>query len=84
MKILGINCDRFHTMTQIKESGYKGCKRVLIVKAVMGPKWGFSMEDGILTYKALVAPDLGYGAPIILPVRSSLKHPVVPLHAFEP
>jgi hypothetical protein len=29
MKILGINCNRFHTMTpQIKESGSKSCKRV--------------------------------------------------------
>jgi hypothetical protein len=34
------------------------------------------MEDGILTYKALIMPAFGHGAPVWHPIRSSLKHPV--------
>jgi hypothetical protein len=63
MKVLGTDCDSLHTyLPHLKGSGSKGCKRISIVKAAMGPDWGFSLEDGLLTYKALIAPVLGYGA----------------------
>jgi hypothetical protein len=84
MKILGLTSDRGHTYTpHLSESGSKGCKRVPIVRAVMGPDWGFTLEDGILTYKALIRPVLGHGAPAFLPVRSQLKHPVIPLQSVQ-
>jgi hypothetical protein len=49
----------------------------------MGADWGFSKEDGLLTYRALISPVLGYAAPVWLPARSLLKHPVAPLYAVQ-
>jgi hypothetical protein len=82
MKVLGVIYDIHHTFTpHIKSQSAKVRSRLCIVKAVMGPNWGFSKEDGLLTYKALISPVLGYAAPVWLPARSLLKHPVAPLQA---
>jgi hypothetical protein len=64
MKSLGILFDSAHTMTpNRKASSTKGRGRVPIIKAVMGADWGFSLEDGLLTYKqalAILAPSPRY------------------------
>jgi hypothetical protein len=84
LKSLGLWFDKDHTFSpNLTYSSSKGRDRVPIVKAVMGPTWGFRMEDGILTFKALISPVLGYGAPIFLPPRSQLKHPVAPLQNIK-
>jgi hypothetical protein len=84
MKSLGILFDSPHTMTpNLKTSASKGRARVPIIKAVMGADWGFTLEDGILTYKALIAPVIGFGAPIFLPPRSLLKSAVAPLQLVQ-
>jgi hypothetical protein len=60
MKVLGVNFDIHHTFTphiKSQSQGAKARKRLHIVKAVMGTHWGFTKEDGLLTYKAN-CPDL--------------------------
>jgi hypothetical protein len=77
IKILGLTFYWLHTFTpHVNEAKSKGCSRIPIIKAVMGPNWSFTMEDGILTYKALIMPVFGHGAAAWHPTRSSLKHPV--------
>jgi hypothetical protein len=84
MKVLGVVYDIHHTFTpHMKSQGAKARSRLRIVKAAMGSNWGFSKEDGLLTYKALIAPALGYAAPVWLPARSLLKHPVAPLQSVQ-
>jgi hypothetical protein len=84
MKILGVVYDIHHTFTpHVKSQATKAQKRLRIVKAVIGANRRFSKEDGLLTYKALIAPVLGYAAPVWLPARSLLKHPVAPLQSVQ-
>jgi hypothetical protein len=84
MKVLGVIFDIHHTFTpHIKSQGARARKLLCIIKAVMGTKWGFTKEDGLLTYKALIAPILSYAAPVWLPARSQLKHPVNPLQSVQ-
>jgi hypothetical protein len=85
IKSLGINFDRDHAFTShLKFSSSKGRDRVSIVKAVIGPSsLCFSKENGLLRYKALVSPVLGYGAPIFLPPRLLLKQPLEPLQKVQ-
>jgi hypothetical protein len=54
-----------------------------IIKAVMGPIWGFCLKDGTLTYKALILPVLSFGAPIWYPLHTNLKHPVDSLQLVQ-
>jgi hypothetical protein len=49
----------------------------------MGSEWGFCLEDGVLTYKALIQSVLGFRAPVWYPLRTSLKHPVAPLQVVQ-
>jgi hypothetical protein len=84
MKILGVIYDIHHTFTpHMKTQSAKARSSLRIVKAVMGADWGFNKEDGLLTYRALISPVLGYAAPVWLPARSLLKHIVAPLQAVQ-
>jgi hypothetical protein len=84
MKVLGVIFDIHHTFTpHVKSQSAKACKKLNIIKAVMGSNWGFTKEYGILTYKALIAPLLSYAAPVWLPARSLLKHPIDPLQSVQ-
>jgi hypothetical protein len=84
MKSLGILFDSTHTMTSnLKASSSKGRGRVPIIKAVMGADWGFTLEDALLTYKSLIAPVIGFGTPIFLPLRADLKSVVAPLQLVQ-
>jgi hypothetical protein len=84
MIYLGHNLNTMHTfMPHLDYSATKGRKPVRILKAVMGANFGLSKEDGLLTFKTLVVPVLGFGAPIFLPLSTTLKHPVAPLQAVQ-
>jgi hypothetical protein len=84
IKILGLTYDSLHTLTpHVDIAKSKGLSRVPIIKAVMGSDWGFCLEDGVLTYKALIQPVLGFGAPVWYPLQTSLKHPVAPLQVVQ-
>jgi hypothetical protein len=84
MKILGVIYDIHHTFTpHVKSQSAKARSRLCIAKAVMGANWSSSKEDGLLTYRTLISPVLGYAAPVWLPARSLLKHPVAPLQAVQ-
>jgi hypothetical protein len=84
MKILGNFFDWLRTGTpHINNARAKGFGRTPIIKAVMGPSWGFTMEDGLLTYKALFLPVLGNVAPVWYPLCLTLKHPVDPIQKVQ-
>ena len=84
IKILGLNLDTMHTGTPHLNVGKtKGCAKVKILKAAQGSDFGLSKEDGLLTYKALVSPVLGFGGPLWFPLRSPLKNPVAQLQTVQ-
>jgi hypothetical protein len=84
MKILGVTLNIMHNFSpQEKEAATKARKRVPIVKAVMSSGFGFSKEDGLLTFKSLIAPVISYAAPIWLPPRFSLKSSVSSLQVIQ-
>jgi hypothetical protein len=61
MIYLGHNLNTMHTFTpHLDYSATKGRKPVRILKAVMGADFGLSKEDGLLTFKTLVVPVLGF------------------------
>ena len=84
VKILGLDLETMHTgATQEASAKSKGSGRLRIIKAVMGADWGLTKEDGLLTYKALISPVFSNVAPVWVPLRSSLKHPVASLQKLQ-
>lgn len=84
MKILGVNLDTGHNFNK-QESALadKGSSRLPIVKAVSGPKGGFSKEDRLLTFKAFIPPVFSFGGPVWFPIRSKLKGAVKRLQTIQ-
>lgn len=84
MKILGINLDKgLNLRKQETALADKGSSRLPIVKAVSGPKGGFSMEDRLLTFKAFIPPVFSFGGPVWFPIRSKLKGAVKSLQVLQ-
>jgi hypothetical protein len=84
IKILELDLETMHTgATQEASAKTKSGSRLRIVKVVMGADWGFTKEDGLLTYKTLISPVFSNVAPVWLPLRSSLKHPVASLQKVQ-
>jgi hypothetical protein len=84
MKILGINLDIGHNGSHHEDAlAAKGCGWLPIVKAVSGPKSGFSKEYSLIAHKAFIPPIFSSGAPIWFPIRSKLKEPVKQLQVIQ-
>jgi hypothetical protein len=84
IKILGLTMDSLHTMTpQEKIAASKGRDGHSILKAVQGSDFGLSKEDGLIAFKALVVPRQGYGGPLWMPLRASLRHSVPNLQLVQ-
>jgi hypothetical protein len=66
VRYLGVIHDMFGTNAQHALS--KIPAKAKVVKATMGPDWGFSMEEGLLTYRAIVEPTITNGFPIWMPI----------------
>ena len=84
IRILGLDLDTMHTgASQESSAKSKASSRHCIVKAVMGADWGFTKEDGLLTFKTLISPIFSNVAPVWLPLRLSLQKPVDSLQKVQ-
>jgi hypothetical protein len=84
MKILGVNLDTGHNLSHQEDAlAVKGRGCLPIIKAVSGPKSGFSKEDTLLTYKAFIAPIFSSGASVWFPARAKIKEPVKQLQIIQ-
>jgi hypothetical protein len=84
INILGLNWDSLHSFNPLEKiSASNGRSGHHIIKGVQGSDFRLSNKDGLMAYKALVVPRLGYAGPLWMPVRNSLKHQVLNLQLVQ-